>query len=454
MKIYAPMKTPQEYSYQLNAINIDLKNIDYEIREFIGKGDINQIDFKKNIIPSFVQKKMFGYVSSPNFRVSMLLGGVHSLLSNFTIYHKELSFLINNEIKKSVPDLFVMKMLEGMKKYRELYKEKEKQCSLLPKLIAYYQTGNNPYIFLANEKIISKWGEWMQSFKLLDYRCKTLLEIADYYKNKQAIQTNEYTSKGESSVDIFISLADEAITLYETYKVRNYNIDGLESIKQLQGNVQSFLPKSIESELTNDYPDTEQLKRRIDFIEMRLNGYLVETSICDTDLLGDGGLREKFFIEKMGEEDGREYTIRLHSILDTLSYDSRMIVEMIERLKTLDNPSPHKDESIKKERVLDEDNLKGYFTLTFKGGGNSTTKIDYFTEFLLPDLRIDRNDKDFARIAYLIYESGKLIKAIRPKTFKQWYRLFCNLVGCNYNANYKPSNLKISDEFKKNFNYL
>ena len=449
MKTYKPMRTPQGYSYQLNAINTGLENIDYEIWEFIGKGDINQIDFKQNIVPSFVQKKIFGYVSRPDFRTSMLLSGVHSLSLDFSVYHEELSFLINNEMKKSVPDLFVMEMLEGMKKYRQLYKEKEKQCSLLPELIAYYQTGNNPYWILSDGKASPRWDGVTGYFRSLDYSCKEFFKIADYYQNKQAIQTNEYTSKDESSVDIFISLADEAITLYETYKVRNYNIDGLESIKQLQENVQSFLPKSIESELTNDYPNVEQLKRRIDFIEMKLNGHLVDATICDTDLLGDGGLREKFFSEKMGEKDGKEYTIRLHSILVFLSKYSCMIVEMIGRLKTFDNPPPQK-----KGRILKEDSLKEYFTLTFKGGGNSSTKINYFTEYLLPDLEIDRNDKDFARIAYLIYDSGKLIKTMRPKTFKQWYSIFCDLVGCKYNANYKPSNLNIGDEFKKSFNYL
>ena len=44
------MRTPQEYSYQLNAINTGLENIDYEIWEFIGKGDINQIDFKHSSV--------------------------------------------------------------------------------------------------------------------------------------------------------------------------------------------------------------------------------------------------------------------------------------------------------------------------------------------------------------------------------------------------------------------
>lgn len=95
------MRTPQEYSYQLNAINTGLENIDYEIWKFIGKGDINQIDFKQNIVPSFVQKKIFGYVSRPDFRTSMLLSGVHSLSLDFSVYHEELSFLINNEMKKA-----------------------------------------------------------------------------------------------------------------------------------------------------------------------------------------------------------------------------------------------------------------------------------------------------------------------------------------------------------------
>lgn len=188
MKTYKPMRTPQEYSYQLNAINTSLENIDNEIWEFIGEGDINQIDFKQNIIPSFVRKKMCGYfLSCPDFRVSMLLSGVHSLSLDFSDYRKELSFLINNEMKKDIPDLFVIRMFEGMKKYRQLYKEKEKQCSLLPELIAYYQTGNNPYRILSNGKASPRWNGVTGYFRSLDYSCKVLLEIADYYRcnNKQ-----------------------------------------------------------------------------------------------------------------------------------------------------------------------------------------------------------------------------------------------------------------------------
>lgn len=195
MKTYKPMRTPQEYSYQLNAINTGLENIDYEIWEFIGKGDINQIDFKQNIVPSFVQKKIFGYVSLPDFRTSMLLSGVHSLSLDFSVYHEELSFLINNEMKKSVPDLFVMEMLEGMKKYRQLYKNSKKQCSLLPELIAYYQTGNNPYWILSDGKASPRWDGVTGYFRSLDYSCKALLEIADYYRcnNKQTTYPTKQT---------------------------------------------------------------------------------------------------------------------------------------------------------------------------------------------------------------------------------------------------------------------
>lgn len=183
MKTYKPMQTPQAYSSQLNTVNTSLENIDNEIRNFVGDGDINQIDFKKNKIPPFVQKKLFEHVSSPDFLASMLLGSVHSLSFDFGIHQKELSCLINNERGKAVPNFFVIEMLERMRKYRQLYKAKEKQCILLPELIAYYQTGNNPYSLLPNGKIASLHEGWLKSFSLLDYSCKAFLEVADYYKN-------------------------------------------------------------------------------------------------------------------------------------------------------------------------------------------------------------------------------------------------------------------------------
>lgn len=109
---------------------------------------------------------------------------------------------------------------------------------------------------------------------------------------------------------------------------------------------------------------------------------------------------------------------------------------------------------VKSPRSIKESELKDFFTLAFKGGGNSSTRIDYFTEYLLPDLKIERNAKDFARIALLIYDSNVLLPAKRSNTFDGWYRTFCELVGCKYNSNYKRSKLDIDGNFKRKFNYL
>lgn len=49
------------------------------------------------------------------------------------------------------------------------------------------------------------------------------------------------------AIDRYITLADEVISLYETYQVRNYTIQGIEYIKQLQRDVQTFTPQDIES---------------------------------------------------------------------------------------------------------------------------------------------------------------------------------------------------------------
>lgn len=105
-------------------------------------------------------------------------------------------------------------------------------------------------------------------------------------------------------------------------------------------------------------------------------------------------------------------------------------------------------------RSIKESELKDYFTLSFKGGGNSSSRIDYFTEYLLPDLKMDRNTKDFARIALMIYNSKILLPSKRPKDFDSWYCTFCELIDCKYNENYKPCKLDIDESFRRKFSYL
>lgn len=144
---------------------------------------------------------------------------------------------------------------------------------------------------------------------------------------------------------------------------------------------------------------------------------------------------------------------------------TRILLDMDEARKEMDNPptgvlaasNKNNDmisQTTKNEnnmRSIKEDELKSYFKLSFKGGGNGN--IDYFTNNLLPDLRQNRTDKDFARIAYMIYDNEKLQGSMRPNTFKEWYRIFCKLVGCGFHE-YKPNALSADDSFKKAFYYL
>lgn len=116
----------------------------------------------------------------------------------------------------------------------------------------------------------------------------------------------------------------------------------------------------------------------------------------------------------------------------------------------------HEEETITSNgnnvRSIKEEELKAYFKLSFRGGGNCN--MDYFTNNLLPDLRQNRSDKDFAKIALLIHESDKLISSMRPNPFKEWYRIFCELVGCRFHKEYKPNKLKSDEAFRRKFYYL
>ena len=114
--------------------------------------------------------------------------------------------------------------------------------------------------------------------------------------------------------------------------------------------------------------------------------------------------------------------------------------------------SGKKESAPQETRVINEDELKEYFKISFKGGGHGN--IDYFTGYLLPYLKVNRSDKDFAKIALMIYYSGKLIDSMCPNTFKEWYGKFCELVGCGFHEEYKPNKLVIDESFKRKFSYL
>jgi len=95
------------------------------------------------------------------------------------------------------------------------------------------------------------------------------------------------------------------------------------------------------------------------------------------------------------------------------------------------------------------DLLKIYFVSTFKGAGKN---INYF-EMFIEGLKIDRTPKEFAQIAALCYY-GEQMNNKKPNTFKRWYKIFCECVGCEIKS-YTPNKLKNpKEQIKKLFNYL
>ena len=164
----------------------------------------------------------------------------------------------------------------------------------------------------------------------------------------------------------------------------------------------------------------------------RLTKYYMNTRLLDD-------IRDK---EKFIREDAqRFYEVYLQDmkLRDMLSQSHENV--------STEKENEHKQ----KEREINEDGLRECFRITFRGAGNGN--IDYFTNNLLPDLKRNWNDKDFAKIALMIYNSGELTSAMRPNTFKEWYQGFCKLVGCGFHE-YKPNALIPNDRLKKAFYYL
>jgi hypothetical protein len=92
----------------------------------------------------------------------------------------------------------------------------------------------------------------------------------------------------------------------------------------------------------------------------------------------------------------------------------------------------------KPQRIIDAEKLKPYFIPTFKGMGNNS--INYF-DWLITHLQTDRTPKEFARIALMIYESKIALNKTKPNTFKGWYKIFCECVGCEQKS-YQPKDLR------------
>ena len=94
-----------------------------------------------------------------------------------------------------------------------------------------------------------------------------------------------------------------------------------------------------------------------------------------------------------------------------------------------------------------------YFMAPFKGIGNGNINYYKRLEENLTDVSRERSVIEYARIAFLIYNSKKM-SAKKPQTFNEWYQYFCKIVGCKYNKDYKPVKLEATENLKKEFYFL
>lgn len=280
-----------------------------------------------------------------------------------------------------------------------------------------------------------------------------------------------------------------ALTNVLSFLVSNRNIVMEYSrFKRVYEEYESLSIPPLIKEIEEAAPDFNALQGYFDFAKCKLNDInLPNMALLDVSELykDDGNLRDEaieawdYVIEKCGElrlsilDFADRYHLRdnypKENFLQPLFYnwietDEKLNEGTNGKVGIVENETvqPIKEQNTSNDlmpkassrQMLKEEELKKYFSLSFKGGGNSATKIDYFTEYLLPDLKVNRTDKDFARIALLIYDSGKLNQSMKPRTFTMWYQTFCCLVGCKYHKHYKRSNLGVDDKFKKSFNYL
>lgn len=163
------------------------------------------------------------------------------------------------------------------------------------------------------------------------------------------------------------------------------------------------------------------------------------------DLCSKYGLKKSDFPYKYSADEYNQILLSSDSFeLMCESFDIQISspIEKNDNIVNSDNPQPTQE--------IDEA-LNSFFKSTFKGKGYNTP--NYF-EYLIEDLKVKRSDIDFARIAFMIYNSDKMNPSTKPKTFKDWYEHLCKLTGNMFHKDYKPSKLKPTDSLKKKLYYL
>ena len=166
----------------------------------------------------------------------------------------------------------------------------------------------------------------------------------------------------------------------------------------------------------------------------------------------DNAKRYEEFLCRIGLE--YIYCVNLRRIL----YSADLLMDEFGKMPTvidLENDFKEKVESLRNEISsyhLPKD-FAEHFTAPFRGIG--TGNIDYYKQ--LEDSLTDRSKKrsvlEYAKIAHLIYNSNKMSR-LKPNSFTNWYKYFCQIVGCEHNPDYKPTKLKDTKGLEKEFYYL
>ena len=99
------------------------------------------------------------------------------------------------------------------------------------------------------------------------------------------------------------------------------------------------------------------------------------------------------------------------------------------------------------ERQIDEKAIGDWFSARFKGAGNGG--VNHLPD-LTAELKLNRSNKEFAKIALLIHESKYCL--LKDISFSKFYISFCVAVGCKQKK-YDPCKLQ-DEEFAKKFYYL
>lgn len=110
-----------------------------------------------------------------------------------------------------------------------------------------------------------------------------------------------------------------------------------------------------------------------------------------------------------------------------------------------EQPRPAEQKEMNPEQV---EELKQYFVAKFKGAGNFP---NYFS-YLINDLKVLQSDKDFARVALMIYNSKYIVT--KPPTFNAWLKIFLHIVGVETKYSYRPNKLAPTELISKTFFYL